>query len=238
MSGTGVSISRPDGTSMRAYLALPGGSGRRPGVVVLHESFGLNDDIRRLTTRFADSGYAALAPDLFDRPGNRILCIASTMLALRKRTGPAISDIELARSFLAAREEVEGQRLAVVGFCLGGGFALIAAHKGPYRVAAPYYGEVAKELRDLEGICPVVGGYGGKDKLFASHGERLERHLTTLGVEHDVKVYPDAGHSYMSQHEQTLLVRLAAGGPMKVGYVESAAEDSWKRMLGFFEKHL
>jgi carboxymethylenebutenolidase len=138
----------------------------------------------------------------------------------------------------AARPEVVGERIAIAGFCLGGGFALIAALQGPYKAAAPYYGEVAKDLKHLEGICPVVGGYGGRDRIFASHGERLERHLTTLGVEHDVKVYPDAGHSFMSQHDQTLLVRLAARGPMKVGYDANAAEDSWRRMLTFFERHL
>jgi len=205
---------------------------------VLHETFGLNSDIRRLTNRFADSGYDALAPDLFDRPGNRAICIASTILSLKKRTGAAFGDIELARRFLAARPEVDRDRLAVAGFCLGGGFALIAAQNGPYRVAAPYYGDVSKKLTDLEGLCPVVGGYGAKDKLFASHGERLERHLTTLGVEHDVKVYSDAGHSYMSRHEPTFILRLAAKGPMKVGYVDAAAEDSWRRMLSFFEKRL
>jgi carboxymethylenebutenolidase len=238
MPGTDLTIPRRDGTTMRAHLALPPGAGTRPGVVVLHESFGLNADIRRLTDRFANSGYAALAPDLFDRPGNRTLCIAKTMLSLRTRTGPAFTDIDRAREFLAARPEVLSERIGIAGFCLGGGFALIAALQGPYRVAAPYYGEVAKDLKHLEGICPVVGGYGGKDKIFASHGERLERHLATLGVEHDVKIYPDAGHSFMSQHDQTLIVRLAARGPMKVGYDETAAEDSWRRMLAFFERHL
>jgi carboxymethylenebutenolidase len=222
---------------MRAHLALPSGAAR-PGVVVLHESFGLNADIRRLTNRFADSGYAALAPDLFDRPGNRVLCIAKTMLSVRTRTGAVFSDIDLAREFLAARPEVIGERIAIAGFCLGGGFALIAALQGPYKVAAPYYGEVSKEIKHIEGICPVVAGYGGTDKLFASHGKRLERYLTELGVEHDVEIYPDAGHSFMSQHEQTFFVRLAARGPMKVGYDEAAAEDSWRRMLAFFERHL
>ncbi len=74
--------------------------------------------------------------------------------------------------------------------------------------------------------------------MFAPQGERLERHLVVLGVEHDVKVYPEAGHSYMSQHPPTLMVRLAARGPMKAGFSETASEDSWKRMLEFFEKHL
>jgi carboxymethylenebutenolidase len=223
---------------MRAHLALPAGSGARPGVVVLHETFGLNADIRRLANRFADSGYAALAPDLFDRPGVRAICIAKTMLSLRTRTGPVFTDIDLAREFLAARPEVIGERIAIAGFCLGGGFALIAALQGPYRAAAPYYGEVPKDIKQLEGICPVVAGYGGEDRLFAPHGRRLARHLDALGVEHDVKVYADAGHSFMSQHEQTFFVRLAARGPMRVGYDETASEDSWRRMLTFFERHV
>lgn len=238
MTGSDITVPRRDGTSMRAHLAVPNGGVARPGVVVLHETFGLNADIRRITNRFADSGYAALAPDLFDRPGSRAICIAKTMLALRTRSGPALTDIDLAREFLAARPDVLGDRIAVAGFCLGGGFALIAALQGPYKVAAPYYGEVAKDVKHLEGICPVVAGYGGKDQLYASHGDRLERHLTALGVDHDVKVYPDAGHSFMSQHEQTFVVRLAARGPMRVGYDEASAEDSWRRMLAFFEKHL
>jgi len=239
MPGSSVSIPRRDGTTMRAHLALPSGDGAaRPGIVVLHEMFGLNDDIRRITDRFADSGYVALAPDLFDRPGVRALCIANTMLSLRARSGPAFTDIDLAREFLSAHPGVDAERIAVAGFCLGGGFALLVALQGPYKVAAPYYGEVPKDVKTIEGICPVVAGFGGKDRIYASHGERLERHLTALGVTHDVKIYPDAGHSYMSEHEPTFVVRLAERGPMKVGYVRTAAEDSWQRMLAFFEKHL
>ncbi len=223
---------------MRAHLALPAGHAVRPGVVVLHEIFGLNEDICRLTDRFAAAGYPALALDLFDRPGARALCIAKTILSYKTGTGAAFSDIDLAREFLAARPEVDAERMAIAGFCMGGGFAILAALEGPYRVAAPYYGDVPKDVKRLEGICPVVAGFGGRDRLYASHGERLERHLTALGVAHDVKIYPEAGHSYMSRHERTLFVRFAARGPMKLGYVESAAEDSWRRMLSFFEKHL
>jgi carboxymethylenebutenolidase len=233
-----VSIPRRDGTSMRAFLALPSGPGPKAGVVVIHEIFGLNDDIRRIARRFADSGYAALAPDLYDRPGARPLCIAKTMLSLRSGSGGAFDDIALAREFLAARPEVDGGRLGITGFCMGGGFALLSALRAPYRVAAPYYGEVPKDAKQLKGICPVVAGYGGRDIPFAPKGARLRRHLETLNVAHDVKIYPDAGHSYMSQHPPSLMMRLGAIGPLKAGYVESAAEDSWVRMLAFFAEHL
>jgi len=235
-----VSVSRPrGGPAFRAHLAVPEGSSEPgPGVVVVHEVYGLTDDIRRITQRFATSGYAAIAPDLYDRPRARALCIAETMLTMRRGRGPAFDDIDAARAHLSREPGVDGSRLAVAGFCMGGGFAIVTAVRGPYRVSAPYYGEVPKHAADLSGLCPVVAGYGGKDRLFGPQGARLERHLEALGVPHDVKIYPDAGHSYMSQNPPTLLVRLGAAGPMKAGYDEAAAEDSWARMLAFFERHL
>ena len=236
--GMEVVIGRRDGTTFGAHLALPPDAGVHPGVVVIHEIFGLNDDIRRIAQRFAASGYVALAPDLYDGRGLRPVCIARTVLALRARTGAPFDDIDAARGFLAARGEVDGQRLGIVGFCMGGGFAVLAALRGPYRVSAPYYGEVPRQVAELEGICPVVAGFGGRDRLFAPHGARLARHLASLGVPHDVKVYPDVGHSYMNRHPPTLIECLGAWSPMRVGYDEAAAEDSWKRMLAFFARHL
>ena len=83
----------------------------------------------------------------------------------------------------------------------------------------------------------MVASYGGKDKMFARQGERLEAMLTHMGIDHDVKIYPDAGHSFMS-NVPGLLPKLAAYGPMKVGYNAADAEDSWKRVDAFFAKHL
>lgn len=236
--GTDVAIRGVSSQSLAAYLAIPETPAPHPGVVVLHESFGLNEDIRRITEKFARSGYAALAPDLFSSSWPRPLCIARTFLSLGTGHGAAFDDIEAARSYLAAQPAVDGARIGVAGFCLGGGFALLAAARGGYRVAAPYYAAVPGRAKALEGICPVVAGFGGKDRLFAAKADTLRRHLEVLAVPHDVKTYPEAGHSYMSQHPQTLIVRLGGRGPMKVGYVESAARDSWRRMLAFFGEHL
>ncbi|HZR83581.1 MAG TPA: dienelactone hydrolase family protein [Candidatus Binatia bacterium] len=83
----------------------------------------------------------------------------------------------------------------------------------------------------------MLGSYGGRDRVFAAQGERLERLLTELGVDHDVKLYPDAGHSFVSRHEG-VLATLAAWGPMRVGYSAECAEDAWKRVAAFFGKHL
>src|SRR5206468_8584979 len=191
---------------MGAGLArpLPPGGARRPAVIVIHELFGLNDAIRRMTGRFADLGYVALAPDLYDAGSPRLLCIARTMLALRRKDGPAFADLEAARTWLAARPEVDPRRIGVVGFCLGGGFALLYAVRAPLRAAGVFYGDVPATADALRGVCPVVAGYGARDRLFAGQGRRLETLLTELDVPHDVRLYPDAGHSYMSRHEGLL----------------------------------
>jgi carboxymethylenebutenolidase len=89
----------------------------------------------------------------------------------------------------------------------------------------------------LRGVCPVIGGYGEEDKIFASQGRRLEKLLVELNVVHDVKLYPDAGHSFMSQNSG-ILASIGKISPMKVGYNPEAAEDSWKRIETFFARHL
>jgi carboxymethylenebutenolidase len=222
---------------MRAALALPAAGLPRPAVLVLHEVFGLNHDIRRITARFADLGWVALAPDLYDTGGPRALCVLRTLVTLRRGEGPAFADLAAAQAWLAARPEVTGDRLGVAGFCLGGGFALLHAVRAPLRAAGIFYGDVPKSADALRGICPVVAGYGGRDRLYARQGERLERLLTELGVPHDVRIYPQAGHSFMS-HSSGWMARLGALGPMAVGFEPEAEADSWRRMEAFFREHL
>ena len=239
MAATTVDTSFPSSTGrpMHAALALPATPGRRPAVIVIHEIFGLNGDIRRITARFADLGYVALAPNLYDTDGPRALCVLRTLLALRRREGAAFADLDAARAWLVARADVDATRVGVAGFCLGGGFALLYAVRAPLGAAAAFYGDVPSSADDLRQICPVVAGFGGRDRLFAGQGRRLETHLAALGVPHDVRIYPDAGHSYMSHHSG-VLATLGAWGPMAAGYDPAAAEDSWERMGAFFRTHL
>jgi len=222
---------------MRAALALPASSTPRPAVIVIHEVFGLNDDIRRITGRVADLGWVALAPDLYDTEGPRALCVLRAMLALRRRAGPAFADLEAARTWLATRPEVDARRAGVIGFCMGGGFALLYAVRAPLGVAGVFYGDVPKTAEELRGVCPVLGGYGARDRLFAGQGRRLDALLGELGVPHDVRIYPQAGHSYMSQHTG-LFATLAARGPMAAGFDAEAEADSWARIERFFRAHL
>jgi carboxymethylenebutenolidase len=237
--GHAIDVPTPDGASLRAELLLPDGEGPYAGVVVLHESFGLNDDIRRIAARFAQAGYAALAPDLYSH-GKRIVCLSRVMVdMLSGAVAREIADIHAAREALAARPEVDAERIAVAGFCQGGGFALVAGAQPGFSAAAVNYGVVPSQRSELDGLCPVVASYGAKDRVVGRKmAERLERHLSALGVPHDVKTYDGAGHSFFSHVDgwQGWLARVPT--PMAVGYDEQAAEDGWRRMLAFFEEHV
>jgi carboxymethylenebutenolidase len=234
-----LDVPTADGRSLRAELFLPAGEAPHPGVVVLHESFGLNDDIRRIAGRFADAGYAAVAPDLYSH-GTRIVCLSRVMVdMLSGAAGREIADVHATRQALAARADVDPERIAVAGFCQGGGFALVAGAEPGFAAAAVNYGTVPSARSSLDGLCPVVASYGGRDKVVgAGMARRLERHLQALGVPHDVKTYEHAGHSFFSQVDgwQGWLARVPT--PMAVGYDEEAAEDGWRRMLAFFDEHV
>jgi carboxymethylenebutenolidase len=224
--------------TMRAALALPdGGDAAGPGVIVIHEILGLNDDMRRIACRFASAGYAALAPDLFEGLGPRPICIVRTIRAYRRGGGRALAALDAARDWLSSHAEVAADRIGVAGFCMGGGFALLLGLRDDVGAAAAFYGEVPPSATELEGVCPVVAGFGGRDRIFGAGGQLLEQHLKQLGVAHDVVTYPEAGHSFMSQYSG-LTACLAPLPPLRAGYEEAAAEDSWARMLAFFGRHL
>src|SRR5271167_2057872 len=185
MTTTDITFPADGGRSMRAAYAAPSDSQKHPGVIVIHEIFGLNDDIRRITGMVADLGYAAIAPDLYDRDGMRLICIARTLMTLNRGEGDAFKDLDAARTFLQQQPGVDATRVGVIGFCMGGGFALMYAARAPLGVAATFYGDVPKSSDQLRGVCPILGGYGGKDRLFAAQGRRLETLLTDLKIDHD-----------------------------------------------------
>lgn len=234
-----LDVRAPDSGSVRAELFMPDGAGPHPGVVVLHESFGLNSDIRRIAARFADAGYAAAAPSLYSH-GRRLVCLSRVLVDMVSgHAAREVSDIHAIREALGDRPDVDRERVAVAGFCQGGGFALVAAVRPGFSAAAVNYGMVPADRAHLDGLCPVVASYGARDKVVGrGQAERLEAHLDALGVPHDVKVYEDAGHSFFSQVDgwQGWLARLPS--PMAVGYEERAAEDAWRRTLAFFDEHV
>jgi carboxymethylenebutenolidase len=218
----------------RGYLAVPEGTGPWPGVVVIHEAYGLNADIRRHADRLAAHGYLALAPDLY-RGVSWVRCVSGAFRQLRAGSGPAFDTLDAARELLAARVDSTG-RTGVIGFCMGGAFALLCAPRGGYSASAVNYGVVPKDAEDvLAGSCPVVASYGAKDLMGDGPPKRLEAALTALDVPHDVKVYPKAGHSFLSP-KPAPLVPLAV--LTRVNYNAEAAQDAWQRILAFFGQYL
>jgi carboxymethylenebutenolidase len=220
---------------LRAYLATPPtGEGPWPAVVVVHEALGLNDDTRQQADRLAAAGYVAVAPDLFTA-GGAVRCLRSTFRAMLRGEGAAFGDLEAARRWLVDRPDTTG-RTGVVGFCMGGGFALLAATRG-FDASAANYGAVPADAEEvLAGACPIVASYGRRDRMFRGAAAELDGVLTRLGVPHDVKEYPDAGHSFLNRHNLgpfSVLEKVAG-----LNYHQPSAEDAWARILRFFHQHL
>jgi carboxymethylenebutenolidase len=227
-------IIQTDAGTLNAYLREPLGANAVPGVVVIHEALGLTDDIRRYCQRFADEGYLALAPDLFSR-SLKWRCLIQTFRALSRGAGQAFRDVELARGYLAEHPRCTGH-VGVIGFCMGGGFALLMAPTGLFEAAAVKYGRVPEDAEKiLQGACPIVGSYGGRDFTESGHAERLEHALTSLGVPHDVKVYPEASHSFMNEYQGVMRL---LGRVTGFGYHAPSTEDAWQRVLATFRKYL
>jgi len=217
------------------YLAVPIGDGPFPGVIVIQDALGLSDDIREQADRLAAAGYLSFAPDLYSGRGLR--CVVATLQASRSGHGAAYDEIEAARRFLEAREDCTG-RVGIIGFCMGGGFALLCAPRGGFAAASVNYGEVPSDAAErLAGACPVVASFGGRDRGLRGRAQRLESALEAAGVVHDVKEYPQAGHSFLNRFNTGPLVTplLHVAG---LGYNHDAAEDAWRRILEFFAAHL
>lgn len=179
-------VSVPTGQGpIDAVLETPDGTGPWPGVVVVHDALGIGRDIRDITARVAAHGYLTLTPDLYTRGGRtrggRTRCVVGTFRDLIRRRGRAVDDLLSARDLLVARPDCTG-RVGVIGFCMGGGFALVLAPEG-FDAAAPFYGPLPRDIEEaLGGSCPFVGSYGARDPMLRGAGRKLDSALTRLGV--------------------------------------------------------
>lgn len=220
-----LTVPRSSGRPLQSYFAAPSGPGPHPGVVVIHEIYGLNDNIREIADRFAVEGYAALAVDLFSTAA-RPICMARIMngMLVRPLKNGVVRDLRNALDFLGARDDVDGERIGAIGFCMGGTYALQLACVGAgIKVASLFYGMNPRPMAAVARACPLVGSYPEKD-FTAGAGRKLDAALDGYGVAHDVKIYPEARHSFFNDHGSA--------------HHPDAAADSWERTLAFFREHL
>lgn len=211
---------------LQGYLARPEGDGPFPALVLIHEVYGLNDDMRRIAQKFADVGYAALAVDLF-AGRNRIVCMFRFFSGMFLNTldHGGIRDLKAALDHLAAQPFVDAGRLGAVGFCMGGAFAVAwACTDSRLRVIAPFYGSANPPAEALARSCPVIGSYPDPDFSTAT-GRKLDAVLDRHHIPHEIKIYPGATHSFFN------------GRLTETPANTSAAEDAWGRMLSYFREH-
>jgi carboxymethylenebutenolidase len=221
---------------LHGYLVTPAGDGPWPGVVMVHEAFGLDEVMRRQAKRMAAAGYLTLAVDLYSAGGAR-KCLVSTMRAMMKGEGRALYDIEAARQWLGQSSQCTG-KIGSIGFCMGGGFVLLTVGTG-FDAASVNYGQLPKDMESVFATaCPVVGSYGARDVSLKNAAGKLEKALSKAGVIHDVKEYPNANHTFLNDaptgpRPLRPLLRVAGMKPEP-----ESAKDAWRRIDAFFKEHL
>ncbi len=217
------------GTPM--YVVRPEDARFAPGVVILHEAWGLTEDVKFLARSAAAFGFVAVAPDL--------LAGYSRVRAVRDAArghGPSFHRISKVIDWLGNDGGADPSTTAAIGLSMGATMALRLGTRGYFKVVAAYYGFTPPD-EDLAASCPVVASYGDKDWLVRDQGIRLKRVLDQHGITNDVKSYPDAGHSFLADPPSGPLVGMMTQF-LGIGPSVGAAEDAWRRTSEFLSRHL
>jgi carboxymethylenebutenolidase len=235
-----------EGSDMAIYVShpLPSAGNTFPTVIVVQEAFGVNRHIQRVCDRFAAEGYVAVAPALFHREHpNPMLGYGDDEAPARNRYMGALRDDEIIEDINQVIKwtqsdqfrRTNGQKIGIVGFCVGGRIAYLAATSCPGLSAASVYyggrilipfGEGPAPIDRTSQIkIPVMGNFGGKDQNPSPEDvSKIEAALKQAGVTYDFKSYPDAGHGFNCDERGS--------------YHEASAKDAWGRTLSWFEKYV
>jgi carboxymethylenebutenolidase len=228
------------GFDLPAYVARPKAAGRFPAVIVASEIFGVHDYIKDICRRLAKLGYAAIAPAFFVRVGDPapLSDMTEIMKIVRQASDPQVmGDVGATLAWLSSRPFVDSSKIAVTGFCYGGGVTWLACEAFPkIKVGVAWYGKMVRpegtpddpnRLWPIEHVdklnAPVLGLYGAKDGLAAGVPAMREALAKAGKTDTQIVVYPDAGHGFHADYRSS--------------YVAADATDGWTRMLSFFAAH-
>jgi carboxymethylenebutenolidase len=213
--------------TVQAVLYTPSGKGPFPGLIVIHEWYGLNDWVKEQASKLADRGYAALAIDLYrgkvaNTPDEAHQIMRGVPEDRAKR------DLHAAFEFLASQSNVKKDRIGSIGWCMGGGYALDVALQEPTLAATIInYGHLATDPEALKKInASILGLFGAQDKgITPDDVQKFEQTMKQLGKKIEVKEYDEAGHAFENPNN-------------KQGYREADAQDAWKRTVDFLSATL
>ena len=217
-----------NGGQADGYLAVPS-SGRGPGVIVIQEWWGLNDQVRGVADMLAREGFTALAPDFYDGKGAAIgEPDKAQKLMMGLQRDEAVKVARGAATYLLAQKVVSSKKIGVIGFCMGGGLALLTASVSPDAIGAVVdcYGVGPLKPKDVSGIrAPVLGIFGGKDHISPEDIAALGRDLDAAGTTFEPRVYPEADHAFLNEQRKDV-------------YREDDARDAWGKIIPFLRSHL
>ncbi len=215
------------GDDIFAYYARPAGDGPYPAVLVCHENRGLTPHIEDVARRFAKAGYVALALDLLSREGGTAANDRDEVPGLLTDAGEDrhVGDFIAGFAYLQGLTEVDGERIAMNGYCFGGGITWRTAAALPgLKAAAPFYGP-GPDLENVPNItAAVLGVYAADDERVNATKDDLAAALIAAGVTHQMNVYPGVGHAFHNDTGER--------------YNEEQASQAWNDMLDWFATHV
>jgi carboxymethylenebutenolidase len=218
-----------NGGAASGYLAKPG-SGKGPGVIVIQEWWGLNDQVKGVADMLAREGFTALAPDFYHGKSAKIgePDDAQKLMMDLFQSDTAARDARGAAKYLAKNPAVSSAKVGVIGFCMGGGLALLTAAEAPAEIGAVVdcYG-VGQDLagRAAKIKAPVLGIFGGKDHYMPGALDDVEKGLRQSGAKFEKHVYPQADHAFLNEQRKDV-------------HRPDDAKDAWSKVLRFLRENL
>ncbi len=223
---TNMSVTAPDGTEIRAYLAKPEGDGPFPAVIMIHEFWGIREDMLGKAEALADEGYVVIAPNVF-RNGTTNWLPSAIYKVIIADSAQIDSDVDAVYQWLTTQPEVQADRVAIMGFCFGGGTALrYSTENNQLAGTAVFYGQIISDPEQLKTISgPVLGIFAGDDVSISQENvAALAQGLDAAAVPNEIKVYAGQPHAFVGSIED-----INAGG---------ADQEAWQQLLAFLQRTL